>query len=341
MPLPLSTDICWRVIYLKFLHGITNNQAIAERLLISRSSVRRILKRWYRKGTVDAEMGQREALPHNKILTDAMCKRILDIVIESDAKEMLKELHEKVMALTGVRFSEALMCVAMKKLGYSRKRLSALCKKHDEAVACAFWVKINRLYQPDQLLVIDETSKDTRVFNRRYGYSMRNKPAISKAGFHLRGKRWSTLGVFALPIPGQCDGGFVDWCHVPLGFTSEAFLEGAIGTDDKPGCVLPHVGSYIDGEPRSVVLLDNCRIHKQDAFVQAIRDKGGIVEWLPPYCPELSPIEIGFRHLKSYLRREDWLEDYYPLDDLKALDHALELITGRHAKEAFAEVGYM
>ena len=52
--------------------------------------------------------------------------------------------------------------------------------------------------------------------------------------------------------------------------------------------ISPHEGSVADKEPRSIVILDNCRIHDSDEFIDMVRNKGGIVTFLPPYSPDFN-----------------------------------------------------
>jgi len=43
--------------------------------------------------------------------------------------------------------------------------------------------------------------------------------------------------------------------------------------------------------PRSVVILDNAPIHHCDGTVGLIESTGALVIFLPPYSPDLNPIE--------------------------------------------------
>jgi len=45
--------------------------------------------------------------------------------------------------------------------------------------------------------------------------------------------------------------------------------------------VLPYVGSLAKGEPNSVVIMDNCRIHDSARVLEMVQDRGGIVIFLP------------------------------------------------------------
>ncbi|EHS63361.1 uncharacterized protein PGTG_21537 [Puccinia graminis f. sp. tritici CRL 75-36-700-3] len=60
--------------------------------------------------------------------------------------------------------------------------------------------------------------------------------------------------------------------------------------------LLPRMNKYPG--PNSVLVCDNAR------YIEAICDEFGVlVIYLPPYCPELNPIELCFANLKSHLRR--------------------------------------
>jgi len=51
-----------------------------------------------------------------------------------------------------------------------------------------------------------------------------------------------------------------------------------------------------------VVILDNLSAHKSPKAEAAIRTKGAWMLFLPPYSPDLNPIEMAFSKLKSHLR---------------------------------------
>ena len=50
--------------------------------------------------------------------------------------------------------------------------------------------------------------------------------------------------------------------------------------------------------PRSVLLVDNCRIHSVKELVSRVGSIGAKVIFLEPYDPQHMPIEVGFRALK-------------------------------------------
>jgi len=55
--------------------------------------------------------------------------------------------------------------------------------------------------------------------------------------------------------------------------------------------------------PGDVVILDNLGSHKGAAVRKAIRQAGAHLLFLPPYSPDLNPIEMVFAKLKTLLRK--------------------------------------
>lgn len=56
-------------------------------------------------------------------------------------------------------------------------------------------------------------------------------------------------------------------------------------------------------DPGDIVILDNLSSHKKPAVRAAIRAKGARLVFLPPYSPDLNPIEQVFAKLKHLLRK--------------------------------------
>ena len=52
-----------------------------------------------------------------------------------------------------------------------------------------------------------------------------------------------------------------------------------------------------------VVILDNLSTHKSPRAAQALKDRGCWFLFLPPYSPDLNPIEQAFAKLKAHLRK--------------------------------------
>lgn len=57
--------------------------------------------------------------------------------------------------------------------------------------------------------------------------------------------------------------------------------------------------------PGDIVIMDNLGSHKRQAIRRAIRVAGAKLFFLPPYSPDLNPIEQLFAKLKTLLRKLD------------------------------------
>ncbi|MEX0447512.1 transposase [Xenorhabdus sp. SGI246] len=52
----------------------------------------------------------------------------------------------------------------------------------------------------------------------------------------------------------------------------------------------------------AVIVMDNAPFHKRHDTIQAIADSGCQLEWLPPYSPDLNPIEPKWAEAKAIRR---------------------------------------
>jgi transposase len=89
--------------------------------------------------------------------------------------------------------------------------------------------------------------------------------------------------------------------------------------------------------PGDIVVMDNLRAHKVPGIREAIEACGARVVYLPPYSPDLSPIEPCWSKLKTRLRTaaartRDTLE--------AALKPAIALVSAADARAWFAHCGY-
>jgi len=55
--------------------------------------------------------------------------------------------------------------------------------------------------------------------------------------------------------------------------------------------------------PGSIVVMDNLAAHKSPAIAQMLHDAGAELWYLPPYSPDLNPIELMWSKVKAALRR--------------------------------------
>lgn len=90
-------------------------------------------------------------------------------------------------------------------------------------------------------------------------------------------------------------------------------------------------------KPGDIVFLDNVGAHKPPAILQHIRDAGASVFFLPPYSPDMNPIELCWSKLKQILKGLE-ARTREALDD--AVAQAMKLITPEDAAAWFTHCGF-
>ena len=87
----------------------------------------------------------------------------------------------------------------------------------------------------------------------------------------------------------------------------EGSVNGVVFLDLVRKCLLPILMPFDGISPKSVVILDNVSIHHVDSVVDTIQSVGALVRFLPPYSPDMNPIEEVFVEVKQYLQANDSL----------------------------------
>lgn len=136
--------------------------------------------------------------------------------------------------------------------------------------------------EPYRLVFIDETSTNTKM-TRMYGRVMKGERLISDAPFGHRKTQTFIAGL-------RHDGITALWV-LDGSIKREAFdlyIETQLTPTLKQG---------------DIVILDNLSSHKSERTKAALRKRGAWFLFLPPYSPDLNPIEMAFSKLKAYIRK--------------------------------------
>ena len=83
--------------------------------------------------------------------------------------------------------------------------------------------------------------------------------------------------------------------------------------------LLPLCGKW--PEPKSVLVMDNASFHHTERIQQMCDEAGVKLVYLPPYSPDLNPIEEFFAELKAFIKRH-W--QIYEADPKQGFDTFLE-----------------
>jgi len=155
-------------------------------------------------------------------------------------------------------------------------------QRADVAQARADWLALQAEMNPEQLVFIDETGASTKMA-RLYGRCPRGDRLVSYVPFGhwktttfvgaLRNDQITAPCLFDGPMNGKR---FLAWV--------EQFLVPTLRASD-------------------IVVMDNLSSHKVPGVQEAIERAGASLRYLPPYSPDLNPIEQVFAKLKALLRK--------------------------------------
>jgi transposase len=135
---------------------------------------------------------------------------------------------------------------------------------------------------PERLVFIDETGASTKMA-RRHGRAPRGQRLRCSVP---HGHWKTTTFVGALRLSGMTAPMVLDGPMNGAWFL--AYVEQGLAPTLSPG---------------DVVIMDNLAAHKSTAIRLAIEATGARLEFLPPYSPDLNPIENAFAKLKAMLRK--------------------------------------
>ncbi len=102
----------------------------------------------------------------------------------------------------------------------------------------------------------------------------------------------------------------------------EAYLERVLAPSLRPG---------------QVIVMDNLSSHKGSRMRELIEERGCELMYLPPYSPDLNPIEEAFAKLKTLLRRAGACTREALIE---AMGRALDAVTASDARGFFEHCGY-
>ena len=144
------------------------------------------------------------------------------------------------------------------------------------------WKRYQARLDPKRLVFIDETWAKTNM-TRTHGRCAKGQRLVAKVPHG----HWKTLTFLAAL---RHDG-----------ITAPFVLDGPINGD----WFLAYVEQVLVPtlKPGDVMVMDNLGSHKGKAVRRAIRQAGAHLLFLPPYSPDLNPIEQVFAKLKTLLRK--------------------------------------
>jgi len=167
-----------------------------------------------------------------------------------------------------------------------------------------------------RLVFLDETSTNTKL-TKRTGWAPRGERYRTHSPFGT----WQTQTFIAAL---RCHGLTAPWIvDAPM---NKQIFETYIETQLAP--------TLSCGD---VVIMDNVAFHKSGKVEQIIKNCGAWILFLPPYSPDLNPIEMAFSKLKTLLRKMA-ARNFNAISD--ALGQICDLYTASQCRNYFKAAGY-
>ena len=169
----------------------------------------------------------------------------------------------------------------------------------------------------ERLVFVDEMGSNTSLFSL-YAWAPRGERALRSVPRN-RGKNTTLLASMTTEGMGPC----VAVVGATTRVVFETFVERLLAPALSPG---------------QVVVMDNLSAHKGERVRELIEVRGCELLFLPPYSPDLNPIEEAFSKVKGLLRRAGARTREEAV--IEPMGRALDVVTAEDARGFFEHCGY-
>lgn len=178
------------------------------------------------------------------------------------------------------------------------------------------WRVAQRALDITRLVFLDETGAKTNM-TRLYGRALHGERVID----HAPHGHWCTTTIIgAMRLDGSTA------CMSVEGATDKIIFREYVRH-----ILIPTL------RPGDIVILDNLSAHKDEQTQTLIEQAGAEVRFLPPYSPDLNPIEKMWGKIKTYLRAAEARSEQALQEKIGA---ALKTVTANDVRGWFSACGY-
>ncbi|WP_156510687.1 IS630 family transposase [Labrenzia sp. OB1] len=311
-PHALSNDLRRRLV-VAVENGMSRRSA-AKRFGVAPSTAIRWVNQWFQEGHVEPA---RQGGDNRSQRMEAHADEVLAL-IDATPDITLAELAEHLEKTHGLRVSQSTVWRLLDRHGMTFKKTAHASEQQrpDVLRRREAWFELQSDLDPERLVFIDETGANTKMARLR--------------GRALRGERCRA----AIPHGNWKTTTFVGALRLG-GMTAPMVLDGAM----NGVAFLAYVEQVLvpSLSPGDIVVMDNLPAHKPSAVREAIQDAGAQLRFLPPYSPDLNPIEMAFSKLKSFLKKTA----ARTRDDLwEAIAKGIDLFSPAECRNYFPAAGH-
>ena len=269
MPKVYSVDLRKKVIEFLLNSKVLNIAKAARTFNMNRKTVQEWLDRYNKDKNLNPNL-------HNGGVKPIIELDVFKKYVEDNPNKMGSEIadHFNISRTTAYSY--------LKKINFSLKK-DFQYKEQNQELVDDYLEKLNAISKYKQVIYMDETGFDNKIYNQ-YGYSEKGK-RVRGIRTSKKTKRINLISairnneLFATMIfEGTNDQNlFIEWIKK---FLSPVFPKNAI------------------------LILDNARYHKTKDVLKTFKEENIDVLFLPPYSPELNPIEKYWANMKRWIRNK-------------------------------------
>ena len=284
---------------------------IAERFKVSCDWVRKVRRRWRDHGIRTAIKQKHGPDPLMDAVRRQELARLVEQTPDATLDELRKQLRFPVSISTVFRtLNEMKLSLKKKSINASEQERPDVKSKREDWEHCLPGLDL------DRLVFLDECGINT-LMARLHGRCPQGKRLVDSSPAAC----WQTTTLLSAVR--------LDGVIAPM------MLPGAINGESFAGYIEQFLVCEL--QPGDIVIMDNLSSHKSQRVSDAIKRAGCTLVYLPPYSPDLNPIENMWSKIKACLRKTG-ARTFEALVD--AVRNALLAVTPEDCEGYFEHCGY-
>ena len=276
MPNPYSLDLRWRTVWSYLVHKWSYTE-IAVLFSVSERTVR-----WYiARFQITGDVMPCKCRHGPTLLLGEFGQMMLFRMILDKPGIYLSEIQDELMR---VYVCVLTICRTLKIMGCTRQAMHRVALQLSDEQWARFIAEIS-LYDLSMLVWLDESGCDDRNYRRKYGYHMRGIPPCDH---HLLIHSTCYSAIPIISVVGVHDV-----------YIAEGNMNGERFAKFVQDSLLPVLMPFNGTNSRSIVIMDSANIHHVEEITDLIETQAGAnLCYLPPYSPDLNPVEGCLAKLK-------------------------------------------